>query len=805
MSSRCAKCKKEKPKGLVGIKIDAAQFFKAANLKRGLHNIDRLLRRVQKKHKCNAVALSKSAKLSGMFCHANRADTQHHTTISFKSIRDFCSVAYGDTFFMVGNVGIRRREGYPMGGALSEPGTLVDLSEPVRLLHEMKYVQGVVDWDVDNYDVKQVVAGWQHVDDCFFCSGLLCADCIMKGVETLWPRDVGVSIEEKGDIIPFLHSTLVITPQKIFVLPSNPNVDFISGLSPDPKVSRISRYLGSHVHKLVHLKRFLWAQIMMYDQLMAGEVADTYPYLLALLRELGMLKWPIKLVGAALRGLPKRHGSAFMRVCRSLGRLFCGKLIDPTLELEQFVDPVFLAQSIRDRPLTSQAFGQKILKQLDSMGGKGKGKGWSGGQWWPRWNGANNWNNWGGLNGQNQPQVIVQQPTAQPQVYAQPGMQMQAPAQVLAPTVIAQNPPVTFANSQVQTQMVQTQVINPDGSITWQQTPTIVQVPQQTSGISQAISQLSLSGIVTGARNMLTAPLQALSSLTQSDKDAIVTQHLMSAAEQQQAQNVQSMANAVAARIGAGAAAELMPEASRAPAFSGVKGLLSAAWQGTPSLMNPSADQNVMMASPAAANQPLTQAQASQMLAEMQKMNASPGKKRSLKAASSDESVNSEGEPKWLAKARKFAQASNDAMKAKVAAQLIAEGAEAPTTEAGASAGVKTTRRRKPNKIDVVDVDEAEGGGPTAKPKVKKLRTKRDADDERYSQVRWAREMISNELVAPADLETINFEDQWLTTMEQNINKDKLIELCQSQSPEVESKGTTSEILTRLADSLMPQ
>ena len=71
--------------------------------------------------------------------------------------------------------------------------------------------------------------------------------------------------------------------------------------------------------------------------------------------------------------------------------------------------------------------------------------------------------------------------------------------------------------------------------------------------------------------------------------------------------------------------------------------------------------------------------------------------------------------------------------------------------------------------------------------------------------MRWAREMISNELVAPADLETINFEDQWLTTMEQNINKDKLIELCQSQSPEVESKGTTSEILTRLADSLMPQ
>ena len=49
-------------------------------------------------------------------------------------IKRCLALVYKDKFFMLGDQVLMRKQGWPMGGPLSEPGTLVDLSENLRQL-----------------------------------------------------------------------------------------------------------------------------------------------------------------------------------------------------------------------------------------------------------------------------------------------------------------------------------------------------------------------------------------------------------------------------------------------------------------------------------------------------------------------------------------------------------------------------------------------------------------------------------------------------------------------------------------------
>ena len=112
------------------------------------------------------------------------------------------------------------------GGSMSEPGTLVDLSENLRLAHDNQEKLKEYGWDFGNRPIHQVVAGCMHVDDSVIFSKVMCKHCIIQGMRKLWPTDVGLELEEEGPMVRFLHSIISIHAQRIYVFPHNPNISF---------------------------------------------------------------------------------------------------------------------------------------------------------------------------------------------------------------------------------------------------------------------------------------------------------------------------------------------------------------------------------------------------------------------------------------------------------------------------------------------------------------------------------------------------------------------------------------------------
>ncbi len=90
-----------------------------------------------------------------------------------------------------------------MGGALSEPGTMIDLGHDVWELHTKPERIVDIGWDFGNLSPAQMVAEISHVDDSLLLSKLLCCSCLLSGLERLWPQDVGVSMEETGPILRY--------------------------------------------------------------------------------------------------------------------------------------------------------------------------------------------------------------------------------------------------------------------------------------------------------------------------------------------------------------------------------------------------------------------------------------------------------------------------------------------------------------------------------------------------------------------------------------------------------------------------
>ena len=142
--------------------------------------------------------------MSGCWCPPNKQSDRSVKVVTFIDIKKAFAFPRRDRFFTVGDAVIFRAQGSPMGGPLSEPGTLIDLQEPIRCAIGNKSSRfdfvglGLGEsggGTLKDYRFGQIAQGVQHVDDAAVFSNILCVHCLEILVKKLWPEDVGVSIE----------------------------------------------------------------------------------------------------------------------------------------------------------------------------------------------------------------------------------------------------------------------------------------------------------------------------------------------------------------------------------------------------------------------------------------------------------------------------------------------------------------------------------------------------------------------------------------------------------------------------------
>ena len=76
-------------------------------------------------------------------------------------------------YFLVGNLAVQRLRGWPMGAAVSEPDTMVDLGYDVYRLYKHKKLAAAVGWSHKDFSTTELIQDICHVDDCvLFSAGL---------------------------------------------------------------------------------------------------------------------------------------------------------------------------------------------------------------------------------------------------------------------------------------------------------------------------------------------------------------------------------------------------------------------------------------------------------------------------------------------------------------------------------------------------------------------------------------------------------------------------------------------------------
>ena len=192
-------CGRTKPCQTTCAKVDASQFFKDASAPRGVQRTDLFLKRLQKRTGKTTVAVRRGPGALGHLCTGGPQKGRAFEMCSFSQIRKAIALAAEDKLFLLGDTVLERTRGWPMGGSFSEPATLVDLGESVyRLYTDGGNTARRVGWALDKARPDQLVQGLQHVDGAAIFSEVFCSECLLRGPQKLWPRDVGVSLEETG-------------------------------------------------------------------------------------------------------------------------------------------------------------------------------------------------------------------------------------------------------------------------------------------------------------------------------------------------------------------------------------------------------------------------------------------------------------------------------------------------------------------------------------------------------------------------------------------------------------------------------
>ena len=142
-------------------------------------------------------------------------------------------------------------------------------------------------------------------------------------MQRLWPADTGVSHEGEGSYVHFLHAGIHFHPHGRYpayrLEPFIHNLSFVSGLTPTPLYSKISPFICTATHTKDYLRSVMWCRLLMFDQLLSGDIEHAAVPVAALVAEIARLGRPLPWVTKLLRGLPIRHQSLYIRAVRLYG------------------------------------------------------------------------------------------------------------------------------------------------------------------------------------------------------------------------------------------------------------------------------------------------------------------------------------------------------------------------------------------------------------------------------------------------------------------------------------------------------
>ena len=152
-------------------KVDAAQFFKNSSMQRGVHKMKMLLDRLRRLNFIGVAVRNSKTADGELVKHLGKKPG--YRIILFDEMESLASLVAADDKFLVGQFVVRRRTGWPMGGSLSEPATLIDLGMEVEKWHTDPAKRQEIGWFCPSRPALkpgQLVAGLQHVDDTLLIS-----------------------------------------------------------------------------------------------------------------------------------------------------------------------------------------------------------------------------------------------------------------------------------------------------------------------------------------------------------------------------------------------------------------------------------------------------------------------------------------------------------------------------------------------------------------------------------------------------------------------------------------------------------
>ena len=225
-----------------------------------------------------------------------------------------------DHHFTVGGVVLKRLRGWPMGGSLSEPATLVDLGESIQDAYSKLGRWKSTGLYVNGLTAVQTLAGVLHVDDALCISRVHCPKCILQGVSKIYPSDVGTSLEGTSPEVHFLHADVRVVGDQLEVKPHCENEDFVAHKSEWQKKSRLGLFICRDLQGKKTLRQFIWSRVISFNHTCEGSGARGATAFAHVVVEILRLNWPQLWVSSSLRSLPRRHSSVFLHACRSFGR-----------------------------------------------------------------------------------------------------------------------------------------------------------------------------------------------------------------------------------------------------------------------------------------------------------------------------------------------------------------------------------------------------------------------------------------------------------------------------------------------------
>ena len=291
-----------------------------------------LLERAEKQTGLAAVAIPKSSNVQAQFVPITKASNENFDVVAFETIKQTLQILKHDAIFRLGDVALYRREGWPMGGSFSEPATLVDLGAEVLKLYRSYRVQAAVGWVHDDVDVEQLLCGLCHVDDALLTSLILCSGCLLRGIQALYPSDVGVSLEEEGEVLKFLQAVVDCTDyQNPRIFPYMANVEFSLGLALHQNHCRIGKFLHPTITPFSAFKVFVTGQLLSHNHIFKYQGHIFLLHLFILLAEFFRLNYPDAWLCKAIKSVSVRHDSIYIRVAKRMARVIRMHGLETTL------------------------------------------------------------------------------------------------------------------------------------------------------------------------------------------------------------------------------------------------------------------------------------------------------------------------------------------------------------------------------------------------------------------------------------------------------------------------------------------